>query len=124
MEPGAAKDADLLPCPYCGASIVVPVGRYFPGRRWPIACAACGGQSVLPIQSVLLGLAVMMPIMVIGILAIKPLFRAPETPLEFLYAGGSFLAVSWICTRIGSWAARQVVHGLTPYKPPPSDIRS
>jgi Na+-transporting NADH:ubiquinone oxidoreductase subunit NqrD len=111
----ATKD---LACPFCGATITVARARLFPSRRDPIPCPSCGGLSLLPWAAVLIGMAVMLPLMVIGVLAIKPLFKRGtlETPMDFVLAGSAFLAVGFVCSWIASWVCSQAARELTPYR--------
>ena len=108
----------ILPCPYCRAPITLTRSRFFPSRRAPIACPSCSSLTLLPWPAVLLGLLVMMAFMIVGMLAVKPLFQrgALETPLDFLGAGAAFLAIVVACMWIGSWISAQATQALAPYR--------
>jgi hypothetical protein len=106
-----------LPCPYCRAPIPLRRANFFPSRRYPIPCPACGAFALLPWKGVLIGVIVMIGVAVPGLLAAKPLF-APgmETVMDFVRAVAAFVAVSFVATWMASWACAQATRELAPYR--------
>jgi hypothetical protein len=91
--------------------------QFFPSRRYLILCPTCHGLARLPWKGVLVGLSVMLSLMIVGVLALKPLFQPGlETVADFFWAVVAFLAVTLSCTWIACWVCSGSVRALTPYR--------
>lgn len=96
-----------LPCPHCGVDIPMTLWSYAPTRRSRFCCRGCGGESILPVRAVLVGLAVMLPAMAVLLAICKELgWMTAESGPGMLSKALSFALFSLGGMSIGAWACR------------------
>jgi len=104
-----------LPCPHCGKSIEIPLRLFFPSRRHPIHCLACGHISRLPWSAVGIGLVTMLMITVVdlAILKLSGLTKADTFP-SILACGLLIFALALISANLSCRICRAQVERLDP----------
>ena len=116
-----------LPCPHCGAPMLLRRAEFFPTRRQQFRCGACQQTSLLPLSSVLVGVVVMVGFMAFALGFARPILKPPggmETVWDFVAAILAFLAIAASASWLASWICRRTVDRLDPWPRPGRGGRS
>lgn len=102
-----------LPCAHCGKPIEMPLRAFFPSRKDPIPCFACGGICRLPWSAIAIGLIAMLLIAVVAvaILKVSGLTKADTIP-SILACGLLFLLLSMVSANLTCRICRAQVERL------------
>ncbi len=110
-----------LPCPHCGAPMLIRRAQFFPTRRHQFQCESCRQMSLLPLSSVLVGVAVMLVFMGFALAFAQPILKPTdgmETVWDFVQAAAVFVAIAFGASWLASWVCGRTVDHLDPWPRP------